>query len=110
TAVLGRARVEDLDDVLALHEAGGLGFALEAGHGLAVGGERGVDELHGHALADAGVDGLVDRSHAAAAQQTTDLVLADARALERVALFRCGRWRRGHVSLGATDPPRPWSG
>src|SRR5439155_809261 len=60
-----------------------LGFALEAGHALGVGGEVGEQDFERDVAVQARVASAIDFAHAARAEQRDDLVRADF----------CARWK-----------------
>ncbi len=71
------ADVVDGADVWVVQSGGGLGFALEAGEGLRVGGDIFGEEFEGDETAEAGVFGFVDDAHAAAADFFGDGVVGE---------------------------------
>src|SRR5206468_3426395 len=73
----GLAEVEDVDDVLVANIVDGLGLPEEAHEGVGVLGELPLQKLDGDLLADAGVQGQVDRPHAALTEDLGDAVAAD---------------------------------
>jgi hypothetical protein len=75
-AVVHRAQVEHLDDVLAADASRRLRLALEALHGVGAFGDGWQQHLDGDAAMDARVLALVYRSHRAAAELADDAVLA----------------------------------
>jgi hypothetical protein len=71
---------EDVDQPRVLDVVHGARFQYEAADGVLVLGQPGRQHLDGDLLADDGVDGAVDRAHAALADARQDLVLAHLRA------------------------------
>jgi hypothetical protein len=65
-AAVGFADVVDSADVWMIEGGSGLGFALEAGESLRVGGDVFGEEFEGDEAMEAGVFGFVDNAHAAA--------------------------------------------
>ena len=70
----GAAVVVDVDDVRMVERGHGLGLAFEAGErvGIRTGFRR--QDLDRHTAVEAGVETLINRAHATAAEQAADLV------------------------------------
>ena len=71
-AAFGFADVVDGADVGVIEGGGGLGFALEAGERLRIGGDVFGEEFECDEAMEAGVFGLVDNAHAAATEFVGD--------------------------------------
>ncbi len=83
-----RTGIGDLDaidraDVRMIERRQHLGFALEAGDALRIGGDKLGERLDGDVTVEACIAGLVDLAHAARADCGHDLIRSDARAALR---------------------------
>ena len=106
-AVVGRAEVGDVDDVLVADRAGQPRLLQQPRDEVALGVELLEQHLHGDALADQGVARFVDGPHAAFADPPHHLVAAGQHdADQRIELRVSGRRQRGRRRGAA---PTRWS-
>jgi hypothetical protein len=83
----------DLDDIGMLEAGDGLGFGAEAAEGLGAGVLAGEDHFQGHQPVERDLAGLVNHSHAAAAQNTQDFVAGHSWRLGKLGFRRPVRLR-----------------
>ena len=76
-AAVGFADVVDGADIRMVEGGSGLGFALEAGESLRIGGNVFGEEFEGDETMEAGVFGFVNDTHAAAAEFVRDVVVGE---------------------------------